>query len=29
MSGAFEKQLLKYMQDFKAFAEEGKSIRDN
>jgi len=29
MPGAFEKQSVKYMKDFKAFAEEGKSIRDN
>ena len=29
MPGAFEKQSLKYMQNFKSFAEEGKSIRDN
>lgn len=29
MPGAFEKQSLKYMQDFKAFAEEGKSVKDN
>ena len=29
MPGAFEKQSAKYMKDFKAFAEEGKSIRDN
>lgn len=26
MPGAFKKQSLKYMQDFKAFAEEGKSV---
>jgi chaperonin GroEL (HSP60 family) len=29
MPGIFEKQSLKYMQDFKAFAEEGKSVCDN
>ena len=26
MPGAFKKQSLKYMQDFKAFAEKGKSV---
>jgi hypothetical protein len=29
MPGAFEKQPPKYMQDFKAFADEGRSIRKN
>jgi hypothetical protein len=29
MQGAFEKKPLKYILDFKAFAEEGKSIRNN
>jgi len=28
MKGAFPKQSLKYLQDFKAFAEEGKDVRD-
>ena len=28
MGSAFPKQSLKYMQDFKAFAEEGKDVRD-
>lgn len=28
MPGAFKKQSLKYMQDFKAFAEDGKSVLD-
>lgn len=28
MKGAFPKQSLKYMQDFKAFAEDGKDVRD-
>ncbi|MCG9971050.1 SRPBCC family protein [Christiangramia crocea] len=26
MPGAFKKQTIKYMEDFKAFAEEGKSV---
>lgn len=29
MPGAFKKQSLKYMQDFKAFAEEGISVANN
>ena len=29
MQGAFKKKSLKYMRDFMAFAEEGKSIRNN
>jgi len=29
MQGAFEKKPLKHMLDFKAFDEEGKSIRHN
>ncbi len=28
MKSAFPKQSLKYMQDFKAFAEDGKDVRD-
>jgi len=28
MKGSFPKQSLKYLQDFKAFAEEGKDVRD-
>ena len=28
MKGAFPKQSLKYMKDFKSFAEEGKDVRD-
>lgn len=28
MKGAFPKQSLKYMQDFKAFVEEGKDVRE-
>ena len=28
MKGAFPKQSLKYMQDFKAFAEDGVDVRD-
>lgn len=28
MPGAFKKQSLKYMQDFKAFAEDGVDVRD-
>ncbi len=29
MPGAFKKQSCAYMEDFKAFAEEGKSVLDN
>lgn len=29
MPGAFKKQSLKYMQDFKSFAETGKSVTDS
>ncbi|NNF19370.1 MAG: SRPBCC family protein [Flavobacteriaceae bacterium] len=29
MPGAFKKQSLQYMRDFKAFAEEGKSVKDS
>ncbi|WP_431128642.1 SRPBCC family protein [Flagellimonas flava] len=29
MPGAFKKQSLKYLEDFKAFAETGKSVLDN
>lgn len=29
MPGAFKKQSRKYMEDFKAFAEEGKSVLDS
>ncbi|MCK0162165.1 SRPBCC family protein [Allomuricauda sp. F6463D] len=29
MPGAFKKQSLKYMQDFKTFAETGKSVTDS
>ncbi|MEW7291287.1 SRPBCC family protein [Aquimarina sp. 2304DJ70-9] len=29
MPGAFKKQSLSYMKDFKAFAEEGKSVLEN
>ncbi|GAA4274489.1 SRPBCC family protein [Aquimarina gracilis] len=29
MPGAFKKQSYSYMEDFKAFAEEGKSVLDN
>lgn len=29
MPGAFKKQSRKYMADFKAFAEEGKSVQDS
>ena len=29
MPGAFKKQSLKYMQDFKAFAEDGVDVRDD
>ncbi|TAI46645.1 SRPBCC family protein [Flagellimonas allohymeniacidonis] len=29
MPGAFKKQSMKYLQDFKSFAEEGKSVLDN
>ena len=29
MKSAFPKQSLKYMQDFKAFVEEGKDVRDD
>ena len=28
MKGAFPKQSLAYMQDFKAFAEQGKDVRE-
>jgi hypothetical protein len=28
MPGAFRKQSLQYMQDFKAFAEQGKDVRE-
>ncbi len=28
MRGAFRKQSLKHMQDFKAFAEHGKDVRE-
>lgn len=28
MKGAFPRQSLKYMQDFKAFAEDGRDVRD-
>ncbi len=28
MPGAFRKQLLQHMQDFKAFAEQGKDVRE-
>ena len=29
MPGAFKKQSFKYMQDFKAFAETGKSVTES
>ncbi|MEM7164691.1 MAG: SRPBCC family protein [Planctomycetota bacterium] len=29
MKGAFPKQSLKYMKDFKAFAEDGKDVRES
>ena len=29
MPGAFKKQTLRYMQNFKAFAESGASVRDD
>ncbi|PTX42235.1 polyketide cyclase/dehydrase/lipid transport protein [Christiangramia gaetbulicola] len=29
MPGAFKKQSRKYMEDFKAFVEEGKSVKDH
>ena len=29
MKGAFPKQSLQYMQDFKAFAEDGKDVRES
>ncbi len=29
MPGAFKKQSRKYMEDFKAFVEDGKSVKDN
>ncbi|QYA25666.1 SRPBCC family protein [Gramella sp. MT6] len=29
MPGAFKKQSRKYMEDFKAFVEDGKSVNDN
>ena len=28
MPGAFRKQSLEHMQDFKAFAEQGKDVRE-
>jgi hypothetical protein len=29
MPGAFKKQSMKYLRDFKAFAEEGKSVSNS